>query len=90
MSKSDMLYILMLLSALESWALAHKSPLPEYLSGDIKKACDTLRNEILSEVPHDPPKTTPPGLQIGAGIRAAGHRQHDGQWAILHGPCAAE
>ena len=41
------LAILRLLSALESWAMAQQTKLPEYLLDSIGSICDRLEKEIL-------------------------------------------
>ena len=48
MTKADQLDLLMLLSALESWSLANKSPLPPYLHDRLDITVNTLIGEILT------------------------------------------
>jgi len=47
MTKQQLLDIIKLLSALESWSFAEKHRLPDYLLGDIQKSVDALTHEIL-------------------------------------------
>ena len=50
MSKKEMLDLLRLLSALESWAMADKDKcLPDYLHEDISRLVTLLEGEILKE-----------------------------------------
>lgn len=55
MNKKEMLDLLRLLSALESWALSRKDgPLPEYLHDQISSSVEVLENGILGEKPEPP------------------------------------
>lgn len=47
MSKQELLDILMLLSAVESWSLADKHRMPDYLYKRIDKAIELLSAEVL-------------------------------------------
>jgi len=47
MSKKQTLDILMLLSALESWAFSDGKHLPDYLHDNLSNAVDVLTREIL-------------------------------------------
>ena len=47
MSKTEMLKILRLLSAMESVMLVNKQTIPDYLYDDINKAVEILEREIL-------------------------------------------
>jgi len=47
MTKQQLLDIIKLLSALESWSFAEKNRLPDYLLEDIQKSVDALTVEIL-------------------------------------------
>ena len=47
MTKEQYLDLLMLLSALESWALSSKERLPDYLHDRINDNVDALRKEVL-------------------------------------------
>jgi len=47
MTKQQLLDIIKLLSALESWSFAEKHRLPDYLLEDIQKSVDALTQEIL-------------------------------------------
>lgn len=47
MTKEQMLDIIKLLSALESWAFATKSPLPDYLHDDLTLIVGKLCDEVL-------------------------------------------
>jgi len=52
MTKKDKVEILMLLSALESYCLTSidgKRCLPDYLSEDIQRLIDVLRDDVLEE-----------------------------------------
>ena len=53
MAKSDLLEVLELLSALESWSYSTGKPLPDYLQGTLCNTVEKLRHEILKE-PHEP------------------------------------
>ena len=47
MNKGECLELLTLLSALESWALSQKEPLPDYLHDRICTATTRLSQEVL-------------------------------------------
>ena len=47
MTSEQCLQLLMLLSALESWAFATKERLPDYLHDDLCGAVEALRKEVL-------------------------------------------
>lgn len=47
MNKAFCLKVLMLLSALESWAFATKTALPDYLHDDLCSVLDVLKEEVL-------------------------------------------
>ena len=49
MEKSEMLNILMLLSALESWSFADKHRLPDYLFDRLDSAIGILTEKLLIE-----------------------------------------
>lgn len=49
MDKRQMLDILMLLSALESWAFAQGKMIPDYLHENLGVAVQCLSNELLGE-----------------------------------------
>lgn len=49
MTKPEALEIIMLLSALESWAFSTGKPLPDYLMDRLQNALDVLRKEILHD-----------------------------------------
>jgi len=49
MIKPDALEIIILLSALESWAFSTGKPLPDYLMDRLQNAIDALRNEVLGD-----------------------------------------
>lgn len=47
MNKEQYLELLMLLSALESWAMSQKERMPEYLHESITDAVSSLSKEVL-------------------------------------------
>jgi len=47
MTKEQMLNIIKLLSALESWGFSTKSPIPEFLFDQIQIAVENLSKEVL-------------------------------------------
>ena len=49
MTKKDYLDVIMLLSALESWAFAENKRLPDYLSDQLGASLDKLCKEVLKE-----------------------------------------
>ena len=49
MNKSEILELLMLLSALESWSFADKHKLPDYLLDRIDSSIGMLAKELLGE-----------------------------------------
>ena len=49
MSKTEMLKILRLLSAMESVMLVNKQTIPDYLYDDINRAVEILEREILND-----------------------------------------
>ena len=49
LTKKECLDMLMLLSALESWALSVDKRLPDYLHDQLSAALDRLTKEVLSE-----------------------------------------
>lgn len=48
MSRKDRLDLIMLLSALESWAYAEGKRMPDYMSNDISAALEKLCKEVLN------------------------------------------
>lgn len=49
MTKKEALDLLMLLSAMESWAMAHRQDFAEYLQHDLSVQVDLLRKIVLGE-----------------------------------------
>lgn len=49
MTKKDHLNLIMLLSALESWAYAEGKRMPDYLSNDVSEALEKLCKEVLGD-----------------------------------------
>lgn len=49
MTKEDALKIMMLLSALESWAFSTKSPIPDYLHEELHTSMEVLGKIILEK-----------------------------------------
>ena len=47
MTKSELLDIIKLLSALESWSFAEKHRLPDYLQEETARLSELLSNEVL-------------------------------------------
>ena len=47
MTKEDALEIIKLLSALESWSFASKTPMPDYLYQRISDSLSVLKKEVL-------------------------------------------
>lgn len=47
MKREQLLEIMMLLSALESWGFSVKERIPDYLVAQIETALDALRKEVL-------------------------------------------
>jgi len=47
MTKLQLINLIKLLSALESWSLAEKRNLPDYLHEDIANGMELLTNEVL-------------------------------------------
>ena len=47
MEKTDILDMIKLLSAVESWSFADKHRMPDYLYDRIDKAMEVLSNEVL-------------------------------------------
>jgi hypothetical protein len=47
MTKSEILDVIKLLSALEGWSFAEKHSLPDYLIEDLDKTVELLSKEIL-------------------------------------------
>ena len=47
MTRAQALDLLMLLSALESWAMSQHSPLPEYLHDDLAKEVKRLKSQVM-------------------------------------------
>ena len=47
MTAKDLLALMRLLSALESWAMSQKEPMPCYLSDDISAMIQKIEHEIL-------------------------------------------
>lgn len=47
MTKPDLLALMRLLSALESWALSQQARLPDYLHDEIQRLQDLIQTEIL-------------------------------------------
>ena len=47
MTRAQAIDLLMLLSALESWAMAQHARLPDYLIEDIEKACEKLKSQAI-------------------------------------------
>ena len=54
MTKQELLALMRLLSALESWAWASKNPFPDYLDNQIAQSLDVLEREILHPEPKGP------------------------------------
>jgi len=50
MTKADLLAIMRLLSALESWGFAQGTRLPDYLHESLGDALEKIESEILKEV----------------------------------------
>lgn len=48
MTRTDAIDLLMLLSALESWALANTTKLPDYLHDRMAKQIETLRDVAIN------------------------------------------
>jgi len=48
MKKTDAIKMLRVLSALESWGLAHKCTLPDYLHDQLQDCLETLEKELLN------------------------------------------
>lgn len=59
MTKPELLALMRLLSALESWGFSNKQTLPDYLLEDIQKNVEILEREIL----------TPPGWAERTDVR---------------------
>jgi len=49
MNKEQALELLMLLSAMESWAFAHRNALPDYLASDLSGHLDRLKDIVLEK-----------------------------------------
>lgn len=49
MPKEQLLDLLMLLSALESWSFAEKHRMPDYLLERVDKQIDLLRKQLIGE-----------------------------------------
>ena len=49
MDKKDLLALMRLLSALESWSFSAKCALPDYLHDDLSRMVTLLEGEILKE-----------------------------------------
>jgi hypothetical protein len=49
MQKHELLDIIKLLSALESWAFANKAIFPDYLHEDLHKCMDVVQEELLGQ-----------------------------------------
>ena len=49
MTKPELLALMRLLSALESWAMAQQARLPDYLSGAIATAVQAVERDILGD-----------------------------------------
>lgn len=47
MTTIELLQLMRLLAAMESWALSQKEPLPDYLHDDLSKAVNMIEREIL-------------------------------------------
>lgn len=47
MTKNNMLDILQLLSALESWSFANNQRLPDYLLDHLQHSVEVLRDEVM-------------------------------------------
>ena len=47
MTKENLLDILQLLSALESWSFANNQRLPDYLLEHLQRSVDVLREEVM-------------------------------------------
>lgn len=50
MNKKQALAILMLLSALESWAYSTGKPFPDFLNESLKSAIETLKQLIVGDL----------------------------------------
>jgi hypothetical protein len=48
MNTPELLQLMRLLSALESWGFSCGTPMPDYLHGQISSAADVLEREILA------------------------------------------
>jgi hypothetical protein len=48
MTKPELLQLMRLISALESWSFSSNTPLPDYLRGQVTSAVDVLEREILA------------------------------------------
>ena len=51
MTTIELIGLIKLLSAIESWAMSQKEPLPDYLHDDISEALTNLTDQILKKVP---------------------------------------
>lgn len=49
MTQAQILDLLMLLSALESWGLSSKQPLPDYLANRLDSNIQVLREQLLGK-----------------------------------------
>jgi len=49
MTKAELLALMRLLSALESWSFSTKTPLSEYLHDSLIELCHRLAEEILKD-----------------------------------------
>lgn len=47
MTKEQILQLIKLLSAVESWSFAHNHQMPDYLYEQIEKAMEVLEQEVL-------------------------------------------
>jgi hypothetical protein len=56
MTIPELLQLLRLLSALESWSVSSNTPMPDYLHGQIPSAADVLEREILAGQKETTPK----------------------------------
>ena len=51
MQKPDLLALMRLLSALESWSFSERKMLPDYLHDELSRLVGALEAEILKETP---------------------------------------
>lgn len=49
MTRKDLLEVLCLLSAIESWGFSAKQTIPDYLHDDLSQIVDRLKDELLKD-----------------------------------------